>query len=180
MKNFLQYYFNYNKNRVYIIYPENRHIDVSIIDKESEDNITIDKKIIVKNTDNAFIDKYGNKHYFVNSDDITTSLPFPIEENEEEPISRETIFNVCQNNLLRSLNETSAKAVFISIFILLAGTGIGYMIGEKYGSPDDYSITNHEHNYPESNETDQQPIIISSFRFIYDVHNINVRGWLNG
>ena len=176
---FFKLYFNFGKNKIHFLYPNN-YIKTIIFHKETDDTIQVDEKNIIKKTTDAYIDMFGNKNYFVNGEDLKTDIPFPnsIISTPHKDISRETIFYVTRNNLLRAMNNVTKTNILMFLSILLAGMGMGYMIGSYYGTMDDYSTHNTDiHNYPTNETEGKTDIIISAIPFnIFNFMTVPIMG----
>lgn len=165
-------FFKLNKTTVLFLY-KNGYYEVGKLPKEDDRTITVLNRTIIKNTNDAFINDAGGKLYFVNGMDCKTSKPDDMKEDEqkgdyktmlpyeetktESDMDREATYAVMRTNLLKGLAQMQNLGSMISILLIVAGAGVGYVLGSEWGG-DTYNQQEYNENYP--TETPRNETII--------------------
>lgn len=168
------------KTQVHFLYP-NGLIETSKLVKERDRNLKCNNRTIVKDTSHAYIDEKGNRHYYVNGHDSVTSVPYikemPTKEQKKKKIlERESIHQVMQAKLIKSLVESNTLSNMTVLMLLIAGAGVGYVLGSEWGG-DTYNNQQYDQTFETEDSPNNSSIVISSHKTIYDINEVFF--WLN-
>jgi len=147
---------------VHFLY-KNNFIETSILVAEDDTTLNVLGRTIKKNTAHAFIDSKGKKHYFINGQATSTSIPYKhfMNNAEFDELDREALHATLKTNLLKSMASLASQNMFMTVMILLAGVGVGYVLGTEYGG-DQYTDVTNNNNYNQQTPKDNDTIVIGS------------------
>lgn len=173
--NILKQLLGFGNTYIHYVY-SNGFIENTNMVKERDMELKSPGRAIIKKSLHAYIDSRGRKHYFVNGTENQTSRLYENIEERNPEIQREAIHATLRTNLLRNIANAQSLATMTILLILVAGCGVGYILGTEYGG-DNYNQQEYSNNYyTQEKETNETVILVF---MDLDIINRGVEIWEN-